>query len=208
MCVSLLFISGGVGKVLVITVGTIIVLIFVMVTLSIVGFTFVAFNKLRKADILAQEALGGIDVQLNRRADLIPNLTNTVKGYASHEKDVFEEVTNARAGVVEAVQSGTVEQRAVAEAALDKALVNVMAVAENYPDLKASANFQQLQNELVSTENQIAFSRQYYNDAVSNLNTLVVTIPWMLFTGVAKVEKREFYKAPEGTETPPSVTFN
>ncbi len=101
---------------------------------------------------------------------------NAVKGYAAHERGVFEEVTAARAGVTEAARSGSVEQRAAAEARLERALVDVMAVAEAYPDLKASANFQHLQTELSDTEDKLSFARQYYNDAVRALNQLVRTI--------------------------------
>ena len=173
----------------------------------LVLFGVYAFNKLRRVDIAAQEALGGIDVQLTRRADLIPNLVNTVKGYAQHEKGVFEAVTNARAGVAAAAKDGTVPEKAAAEAALDKAIIDVLAVAEAYPDLKASANFQALQAELSDTENKISFARQFYNDAVGTLNGLVKTIPWMFFSGVAGVSAREFYNAPEGQATPPTVTF-
>ena len=150
-------------------------------------------NKLRTTDVGAEEALGGIDVQLTRRADLIPNLVETVKGYAAHEKGVFEEVTRARAGVIAAAGGDDVQARAAADAALQQALVRVNAVAENYPELKANQNFLDLQNQLAETENQIAFARQYYNDAVATLNKLVLTIPWMLFTGIANVHKREFY---------------
>ncbi len=182
--------------------------IVVVVLLIVVGLFFVTgFNRLRGQDVKCQEALGGIDVQLTRRADLIPNLVETVKGYAAHEKGVFEEVTKARAGVTAAAASGTVEQKAAAADALDKALVNVMAVAEQYPDLKASANFIALQGQLTDTENQLAFARQYYNDSVSTLNTTVVTIPWMLLAGVAGVGKRTFYQAPAGQTAPPQVTF-
>ena len=170
-------------------------------------FTIYAFNKLRRVDIGAQEALGGIDVQLTRRADLIPNLVNTVKGYAQHEKGVFEAVTEARAGAAAAAKSGSVQEKAEAQARLDKAIIDVLAVAEAYPDLKASANFQSLQAELADTENKISFARQFYNDAVAKLNGLVRTIPWLLFTGIAGVHAREFYDAPEGQETPPAVTF-
>lgn len=182
-----------------------IVVIALIVIFALVAMT--GFNKLRKADLHAQEALGGIDVQLTRRADLIPNLVETVKGYAKHESGVFEAVTAARAAVAQAARSGSVADRASAEAGLDKALVNVMAVAEAYPDLKASANFQQLQAQLTDTENQLAFARQYYNDAVKTLNTAVVTIPWMLFAPMAGVSKREFYQAPEGQSAPPVVSF-
>ncbi len=183
------------------------VTIILIAVAALVLFGVVAFNKLRRADIGAQEALGGIDVQLTRRADLIPNLVNTVKGYAQHERAVFDEVTSARAGVQVAAERGTVQEKAAAEARLDKALVDVLAVAEAYPDLKASANFQELQAALADTENQLSFARQFYNDAVKNLNELVKTIPWMFFTGIASVHEREFYDAPEGQEAPPAVQF-
>ena len=174
---------------------------------ALVLFGVTAFNKLRKADIGAEEALGGIDVQLTRRADLIPNLVSTVKGYAEHERGVFEKVTEARASVSKAAASGSVAEKAIAEAALDRALVDVMAVAEAYPDLKASANFQQLQSDLKDTEDKLAFARQFYNDAARVLNELVKTIPWMFFTGMASVSEREFYKAPDGQESAPTVEF-
>lgn len=185
------------------------VLIIILVVIAlIVLFAIVGFNKLRKADVSAQEALGGIDVQLTRRADLVPNLVETVKGYAKHESGVFTAVTEARSRVSQAAASGTVEQKAAAEQQLDRALVNVMAVAEQYPDLKASQNFLQLQGQLSDTENQLSFARQYYNDAVATLNTLIVTLPWMFFNGFAKVTKRDFYQAPEGQTTPPKVSFS
>ncbi len=185
---------------------TVLIIILVIIALLVIFF-IVGFNKLKKADIHAEEALGGIDVQLTRRADLIPNLVETVKGYASHEKGVFEEVTAARARVTEAARNGTVDEKAAAEAQMDKALVNVMAVAENYPDLKASTNFLNLQQELADTENQLAFARQYYNDAVATLNKLVATIPWMFFSGMAGVSRRDFYQAPAGQTAPPTVSF-
>jgi LemA protein len=116
-------------------------------------------------------------------------------------------VTAARAGVAKAAERGTVAEKAEAEARLDKAIFDVLAVAEAYPDLKASVNFQQLQTDLTETENQLSFSRQFYNDAVKSLNNLVKTIPWMFFTGIASVHEREFYDAPEGQEAPPAVQF-
>ena len=182
--------------------------IILAVAVAVALFAVYAFNKLRRTDIEAQEALGGIDVQLTRRADLIPNLVNTVQGYASHEKGVFEEVTAARAGVAAAAaKDGNVEEKAAAQQRLDNAIVNVLAVAEAYPDLKASANFQALQAELAETENKISFARQFYNDAVATLNKLVQTIPWMFFSGLAGVTAREFYDAPEGQASPPTVSF-
>lgn len=166
-----------------------------------------AFNKLRRLDIDAQEALGGIDVQLTRRADLVPNLVETVRGYAAHEKGVLEEVTRARAAVSQATAGGTIEQRAEAAGLLDRALANVFAVAENYPDLKASANFLDLQRQLADTENQLAFARQFYNDAAGQLNTAIATVPTMFFVGIAGVSRRAFYTAPADDQAPPQVSF-
>ena len=182
-------------------------IIIIVVVLAIVGFGVVGFNRLRSADVGAQEALGGIDVQLTRRADLIPNLVETVKGYAAHEKSVLENVTAARARVQQAAAGDDVKAKSEADAALQGSLINLNAVAENYPDLKANENFLNLQNQLAETENQISFARQYYNDAVATLNKLVATIPWMFFSGMAGVKRREFYDAPAGQEQAPTVQF-
>ncbi|GAA2127675.1 LemA family protein [Nocardioides bigeumensis] len=181
--------------------------IVIAVLVALAGFAVVGFNKLRTADVGAEEALGGIDVQLTRRADLIPNLVNTVKGYAAHEKSVFEEVTRARAGLQAAAAGDDVHAKAEADAAMQQALINLNAVAEAYPDLQANENFLDLQRQLADTENQLSFARQYYNDAVAKLNTLVRTLPWLLFTGIAGVKQREFYEAPAGQEVPPTVSF-
>ena len=166
----------------------------------------VGFNKLRTQDIGAEEALGGIDVQLTRRADLIPNLVNTVKGYAAHEKAVFEEVTAARAGVHRPPRAAPSPRRPPPRPRCDQAMVNVLAVAEAYPELKASANFLQLQEQLAETENQLAFARQYYNDAVGQLNTLGLHDPVdVLRRDGRRVRQREFYEAPAGQKAPPTV---
>ncbi|MGH1562940.1 LemA family protein [Mumia sp. DW29H23] len=182
-------------------------IIVAVVVVLIAVLAAVGFNKLRAADVRADEALGGIDVQLTRRADLVPNLVSTVKGYAEHERSVFDEVTAARTAAASAARDGSVEQKSAADARLDKALVDVLAVAEAYPDLKASTNFQQLQTELAETEDQLAFARQYYNDAAARLNTLVRTLPWLFFTGVAGVGQRAFYAAPSSQTAPPTVQF-
>src|ERR1700710_2490650 len=175
-------------------------IIIIVLMIAARAFLGVGFNKVRRSDIGAQEALGGIDVQLTRRADLIPNLVETVKGYAAHEKGVLEEVTNARAKVQQAAKSDDVPAKAAADAQLTGALANINAVAENYPDLKANQNFLELQKQLADTENQISFARQFYNDAVATLNKLVRTLPWMLFSGMAGVRQRDFYEAPAGQE--------
>jgi LemA protein len=182
-------------------------IVIAVIVVGLIGFVIVGFNKLRTTDIGAQEALGGIDVQLTRRADLIPNLVETVKGYAAHEKGVFEQVTAARAGLAAAAAGDDVPAKAAADAAMQQALVRVNAVAEAYPDLKANQNFLDLQAQLAETENQISFARQYYNDAVATLNKLVVTIPWMLLVGMAGVKAREFYEAPAGSDVAPKVDF-
>ncbi|HQR28056.1 MAG TPA: LemA family protein [Nocardioides sp.] len=188
-------------------VGGLLVGLVVLLLVLLVAFAAIAFNKLRRSDIAAQEALGGIDVQLTRRADLIPNLVETVKGYAAHEKGVFESVTAARTHLQQAAGSSDVAEKAAADAEMRQALVRVNAVAEAYPDLKASANFQDLQQQLADTEGQLSFARQYYNDAVATLNKLVATVPWMFFTGMAGVRARTFYEAPEGQEQAPQVRF-
>ena len=178
-----------------------------VIVIALIAFGVMGFNKLRTSDVAAQEALGGIDVQLTRRADLIPNLVDTVKGYAAHEREVFEEITKARSQVQAAAAGNDVSAKAAADAQLQGALVRLNAVAEAYPDLKANTNFLDLQKQLAETENQISFARQYYNDAVAKLNTLVRTIPWMFFTGIAGVHTREFYEAPAGSTEVPRVEF-
>lgn len=180
------------------------ILIIVLAVVAIGLFVVTGINKLRQQRVSVDEALAGIDVQLTRRAELVPNLVETVKGYASHEKGVFEAVTAARSA---AQSAGSVDQKAAADGQMRQALANLFAVAEAYPDLKASTNFQQLQTELARTEDQLAFARQYYNDACATLNRTMVTIPWSLFVGIAGVEKGVFYEAPEANQAPPKVEF-
>jgi LemA protein len=175
----------------------------VLVVLAI--FFVVGFNRLRTMNIRVDEAESGIDVALKRRFDLIPNLVETVKGYAAHEKSVFQAVTEARSA---GQAAHTIGEKAAADAQLTQALVNLRAVAEAYPQLQAASNFAQLQEELTSTENRIAFSRQNYNAVVQQLNTAVRTIPWMLFSGLAGVTTREFYEIPdEAQRQAPKVEF-
>jgi len=182
-----------------------VVLIIIIVLVVAIGlFAVIGLNRLRQQRVSVDEALGGIDVQLTRRAELIPNLVETVKGYMGHERGTLEAVTQARAA---AGSAGSVAEKAAADAQMRTALANLFAVAEAYPDLKASANFQQLQGELTRTEDQLAFSRQYYNDAAATLNRTMVTIPWSLFVGMSGVTKAEFYDAPSANEAPPQVDF-
>lgn len=183
-----------------------IALIVILAILAIlVIVVIVQFNRLRSLAVACDEGLSQIDVQLQRRADLIPNLVETVKGYASHERKVFEDVTKARAAVGAA---STVNEIAAADNQLTVALRGLLAVAEAYPDLKASANFIQLQEELGATENRVAFARQYYNDQVRSINTALTTIPGNLIGPLARVNQRQFYEVdtPDNRERP-TVTF-
>ena len=183
----------------------VVLIVIAVVLLLLVVLVLWQFNKLRKLDVDCDEGFAQIEVQLTRRSELIPNLVETVKGYAKHEQTVLEAVTNPRAGLWDARD---VAQTAPADAALTSALRGVMLVAENYPDLKASANFLQLQEELTTTENKIAFARQFYNESVRILNSAVVTVPSMFFTGIAKVGKRPFYEVPdEAQRIAPDVGF-
>lgn len=173
--------------------------------LVLASITVVFYNKLKRADVAVDEALGQIDVQLTRRFDLVPNLVETVKGYAAHERTTFDAVTQAR-GMAQAAT--TVSERAAGDSMLTQALRGLLAVAEAYPDLKASENFLKLQEELAGTENKIAFARQYYNDKVRLLNTQIATFPGNIFAPIANVSKRDFYEVTdEGARTAPKIQF-
>ena len=171
----------------------------------VVLFVVAQYNRLVRLNITVDEAFAQIEVQLKRRADLIPNLVETVKGYAKHEQGTFDAVVAARA---KATSASTVADVAAADGALTNALRGLLAVAEAYPDLKASANFLSLQEELSTTENKVSFSRQFYNDNVRSLNTAVKTIPTSFFAGMAKVSAREFYEVENPADrNVPNVKF-
>jgi LemA protein len=171
----------------------------------LVVFAVGQYNRLIRLNIQVDEAFAQIEVQLKRRADLIPNLVETVKGYAAHEQSTFDAVVAARA---KSTSASTVADVAAADGALTNALRGLLAVAEAYPDLKASANFLSLQEELSTTENKVSFSRQFYNDTVRALNTAVATVPTNFFAGFAKVDAREFYEVENPTErNVPNVKF-
>ena len=171
----------------------------------LVLFVIAQYNRLVRLNITVDEAFAQIEVQLKRRADLIPNLVETVKGYAKHEQGTFDAVVAARA---KATSASTVADVAAADGALTNALRGLLAVAEAYPDLKASVNFLSLQEELSTTENKVSFARQFYNDNVRSLNTAVKTIPTSFFAGLAKVGAREFYEVENPTDrNVPNVKF-
>ncbi|HBG81941.1 TPA: hypothetical protein DDW69_03840 [candidate division CPR2 bacterium] len=150
-----------------------------------------AFNRLVSLRTRSEEAWSDIDVQLKRRHDLIPNLVETVKGYATHEKSVFEEVTKARTS---AINARSIEQQGKAENVLTDALKSVFAVAENYPDLKASDNFQKLQDELTDTEDKIQASRRFYNGNVRDLNISIEQFPSSIIASLFHFQKKELFE--------------
>ena len=180
-----------------------------LIALAVLAFLAIfivgQYNKLIKLNVAVDESFAQIEVQLKRRSDLIPNLVETVKGYAAHEQSTFDAVVTARA---KATTASGVADVAAADGMLTQALRGLLAVAEAYPDLKASSNFLSLQEELSTTENKVAFARQFYNDNVRSLNEAVATIPSSLFAGLAKVSARPFYEVedPQSREVP-KVTF-
>ena len=181
-------------------------IIIVLAVIALIAIFFVTqYNRLIRLNITAEEAWSQIEVQLKRRADLIPNLVETVKGYAQHEQSTFDAVVAARA---KATTASSVADTAAADGLLTQALRGLLAVAEAYPDLKASTNFAALQDELATTENKVAFSRQFYNDTVRQLNTALKTIPTSFFAGFAKVSEREFYEVSDPQDRDvPNVKF-
>lgn len=184
--------------------GLIILGAIVLLILVFVGM----YNNLVRMRNEVKNAWAQIDVQLKRRHDLIPNLIETVKGYMTHERETFEAITRARAGAVSAQASGQVGQIAQAEGQLMTAMRGFYAVAENYPQLKADANFRSLQEELTSTENKIGFARQFYNDSVLKFNTACETIPSNIVANIGGFKKAEFFEIKdEGEREVPKVKF-
>lgn len=173
--------------------------------LLVLGLGFIViYNNLIKLRNRVENAWAQIDVQLKRRNDLVPNLVETVKGYATHEKTLFENVTKARAAVSSAQG---VNETVEASNMLSSALKSLFAVVENYPDLKANQNFMQLQKELAETEDKIAYSRQFYNDVVMKYNTSIQTIPNNIVAGMKGFEKKDLFEAPPGDRLVPEVKF-
>ena len=165
----------------------------------VVIYAIAVFNRLVRTRQMANEAWSGIDVQLKRRSDLVPNLVDIVKGYAAHERSVLEEVTQLR-GAARALPEGDVAARARAEGALSAALGRLFALAENYPDLKASANFLDLQKQLSDLENDLQMARRYYNGAVRNQNVLVQSFPNNVLAGMFGFGPREFFQLSDDSE--------
>lgn len=180
------------------------VLIVGILILVVLVFLWFNYNNLITLRERIKEALSQIDVQLKRRNDLIPNLVETVKGYAKHEKGVFEEVTKARANMLKA---DTLKEKAQANNQIEEALKSIFAVAEAYPDLKASANFLNLQEEITDTENKISYSRQFYNSNVLAYNLAIKTFPGMIFANMFKFTPTEFFAATDEEKKEIKVKF-
>jgi LemA protein len=163
------------------------------------------YNGLVRWRNIVKNAWHQIDVQLKRRYDLIPNLVECVRGYAAHEKEIFETVARARNAALSAKSVGDV---AAAENLMASAMKSLLAVVENYPQLKADANFKSLMEELVSTENKVAFARQYYNDSVQHYNTRVQTIPTSIVAGMCRFAEAEYFEAAEFEKEVVKVKFS
>ncbi len=180
-------------------------LILLVVIVLIVLFIWGLYNSLVTLKVRVKEAMSQIDVQLKRRADLIPNLVETVKGYAKHEKTIFEDVANARAALMGAQGP---KEKAAADNLLSGTLKSLFAIAENYPDLKAADNFQQLQKELSDTEDKVAYARQFYNNVVMEFNTKIVMFPNVVVANMLGFKAEEFYEATEEERKKVDIKFD
>jgi len=177
----------------------------VLIVVAVIVLWFIlTYNRLVVLKNRAKEAWSDIDVQLKRRYNLIPNLVETVKGYAVHERELFENVTRARA---QAMQAQSIKEKGEAENALSSTLKSLFAVAEGYPDLKASANFLELQRELRDAEDKIQAARRFYNTNVRDLNIRIESFPVNLISGLLGFKKMDFFEAEAGEKELPKVKF-
>lgn len=183
-----------------------IILIIVLVVIAMPILTAISsYNGLVSGRESVNSASSQIDNQLQRRNDLIPNLVNTVKGYASHEKEIFETIANARASLMGAT---SMKDKSAADAQLTAGLGRLLAIAENYPTLKADGSFIRLQDELAGTENRIAVARKDYNDSARLYNTKIAKFPTVIFANMFGFQKFEYFEAAEGAKEVPTVNFN
>jgi LemA protein len=179
-------------------------LIIVAIIIVLAVFLWFLYNSIIVAKMRVSEAFSQIDVQLKRRTDLIPNLVETVKGYAKHERELFEKVTEERASLVSAKGA---QEKAEVNNQLSQTLKSIFAVAENYPDLKASQNFMELQEEISDTEDKIAYARQFYNSNVLDYNTKLKVFPNVIFAKALNFQDAEFFGATDEEKKPVKVSF-
>ena len=177
-------------------------IIALVIIVLIVLWAVSAYNGLVTLRNRVKNGWAQIDVQLKQRADLIPNLVETVKGYAAHESQVFTQVTQARANALQAAQSGDVNQRIEAENQLSRAILNLQAVAEAYPQLQANQNFLDLQAQLKALEEKIAYARQFYNDVVQKYNTKIEVVPTNIIAGLFHFEQASYFQIDEADQAP------
>lgn len=191
------------------SVSLIVLIVIVLLVLLLVIWGIRAYNGLVGLRNRVANGWAQIDVQLKQRADLVPNLVQTVKGYASHESTVLEEVTKARADVAQAQTAGgdQMQARADAEQRLGRSLVTLMARAEAYPELKANQNFLDLQRQLKDLEDKIAYARQFYNDVVQKFNTRIETVPSNIIASLFHFRQAQYFQADEGSRQAPVVDF-
>ena len=186
---------------------SVLVIVLIAVAVLLVLFVVLTFNGFIRKRNRTQEAWSQIDVELKRRHDLIPNLVETVKGYAAHERQTFEAVTQSRAAAVTASTTGDLHQIGPAENALSQTLRSLMVVAENYPQLRAVETFTQLQEELTATEDKIAFARRYYNGSVRDYNIALQSFPRNVIAGMFGFKAVPFFQAEESDRVAPTVSF-
>ena len=179
-------------------------LILIIAVVLIVLFVWFTYNSLATGKVRIKEAFSGIDVQLKRRVDLVPNLIETVKGYAKHEKQLLENVTKARASLMNAKSNA---EKAQSDNMLSSALKSLIAISESYPDLKASKNFLELQEELSDIESKIAYSRQFYNTNVSSYNSTLVNFPGSVIGNMFGYKQEEFFQTKDSEREPVKVKF-
>lgn len=179
-------------------------IIIIAIVVLVIGFLWFLYNSIIVSKMRVSEALSQIDVQLKRKTDLIPNLVETVKGYAKHEKQLFEEVTKQRANLVSAK---SVEEKAKVNNQLAETFKSIFAVAEAYPVLRASENFMQLQEEVSDTENKIAYARQFYNSTVLDYNTKLKVFPNVIFANLFHFTDAEFFGATDKDKQPVNIKF-
>lgn len=181
----------------------------ILAVIVIIGGSLIgAYNQLQQLDETVNSSWAQVENQLQRRSDLIPNLVNTVKGYASHEKGIFTEIAEARAKLSGAVKNKDVKGVSQANGEFSGALSRLLAIAENYPNLKANENFIALQDEIAGTENRLAVARMDYNESVKTINATIRTFPMSIIAGMSGIKAREYFQVDEAKKEVPQVNFN